>query len=310
MAKVIIGIHGLTNKPERKVHKQGWEDAIAEGLRKNCAIQSPSFAYEDVYWADRLHLHPMHREPGYTFDELYDDEPYIPAKDGSLKKYRESWLDRLRANASNITGNLIDGAKKVAGVGDIVADFALKRTRFLRDLGFYYDHNQQIKNVSGQMQQARVVLQQILEDKLTTHQNDQIMLIAHSMGSIIAYDVLRNLGRKPGNKVSVQHFVTVGSPLGLPLVKARVAEERDYDPTVRTPSIVTQSWVNFADRKDAVAFDAQLRDDYKVNASGIEVRDDLVFNDYEINGKHNYHKIFGYLRTPEMSEHIRTFLES
>lgn len=38
------------------------------------------------------------------------------------------------------------------------------------------------------------------------------------------------------------------------------------------------------------------------------MRDDLILNDYEIGGKRNHHKLFGYLRTPEVSEHILGFL--
>jgi hypothetical protein len=42
------------------------------------------------------------------------------------------------------------------------------------------------------------------------------------MGSIIAYDVLRMLEqRTPG----IDHFVTIGSPLGLPIVAQHVREE-------------------------------------------------------------------------------------
>ena len=60
------------------------------------------------------------------------------------------------------------------------------------------------------------------------------MLIGHSMGSIIAYDVLRIVGRQTP-LVPVDHFITIGSPLGLPHVKTKIYEENDL---VRTPSVV------------------------------------------------------------------------
>jgi hypothetical protein len=37
----------------------------------------------------------------------------------------------------------------------------------------------------------------------------------------------------------------------------------------------------------------------------VQVRDDLVLNDYESS---TLHKSYGYLRTPELSEHVRAFL--
>ena len=110
-------------------------------------------------------------------------------------------------------------------------------------------------------------------------------------------------------EVKISHFITIGSPLGLPLVKGKIIQERGYDPVVRTPSIVTKSWVNFADKKDKVAIDSHLRDDYDENRTGVRVIDDLVANDYKSNlGDHNHHKSYGYLRTPELSNHIKEFL--
>ena len=300
MTKIIIGIHGLANKPDKKIHADGWVNSIAEGLRTNCGINSPSFEFEGVYWADLLYKYPLHGDINYTFDALYDSQPYIPAKPGALQKYRDKWLDRARADIQSILDNLVDGTKKTLGL-DAVADFLLARK--LKDLDFYYDEQRQIANRTGELKQAREVLQDELASILLAHKADDIMLIAHSMGSIISYDVLRNLGN-PDQGLRVSHFVTVGSPLGLPYVKLRVMQERTYDPVVRTPTIVNKSWINFADRKDPVAFDTHLKDDYGPNASGIEVRDDLILNDYE----NNHHKIFGYLRAPEVAEHIRDFL--
>ena len=104
-------------------------------------------------------------------------------------------------------------------------------------------------------------------------------------------------------------FITIGSPLGLPHVKGKIIKERHYDRDVRTPSIVTESWVNYADKDDKVSFDVHLRDDYGENRLGIRVIDDLVANDYhDPSGKENPHKSYGYLRTPELSKHVKRFL--
>ena len=102
------------------------------------------------------------------------------------------------------------------------------------------------------------------------------------------------------------------------------AATEQLDPKdARTPSIVSRSWVNFADRKDPVSLDVHLSNDYAANATGIEVRHDLVLNDYrkpqigndgsalrDADGKKNPHKSYGYLRTPEFSDHVRAFLRA
>ena len=44
MSKVIIGIHGLANKPEQKVLTNYWKKSITEGL-KNVRVQNPRFNF-------------------------------------------------------------------------------------------------------------------------------------------------------------------------------------------------------------------------------------------------------------------------
>jgi hypothetical protein len=74
---------------------------------------------------------------------------------------------------------------------------------------------------------------------------------------------------------------------------------------------VTYSVRNYAERRDPVAFDSHLRDDFGPNARDIRVVDDLVINNYRSpSGEPNYHKSYGYLRTPELSKHIAAFLSS
>ncbi len=307
MGKIIIGIHGLANKPKEGVLEGWWKKSIAEGLTKNCEIHDPDFKFKIVYWAKYLYKHPMHRDEAFSFDKLYNHEPYIEAQKGDLKTYQDSWKDTVRAGAFNIVGAAIDKLKKDFEM-DHLADEVL--SKFLKDLAFYYDEKRLLKNSQGQMERASDVLKNELKMTLKEAKDKEIMLIAHSMGTIIAYDALRELGRSD-NDVKVSSFVTIGSPLGLPHVKHKIIEQCPYDPVVRTPSIVTESWVNFADRKDLVALDIHLRDDYKENGAGIRVQDDLVFNNYKNSeGEGNAHKSYGYLRTPELSRHVASFLGS
>ena len=304
MAKIIIGIHGLANKPPPETLGKWWQQSIEEGLHKNCKLKKPEFNFKMVYWADLLYKNQQHRDPLFSFDALYNKEPYLPAKAGALKQYKDSWRDDLRAGALNIVGFTIDKLKQQFGM-DQFSDWVLENK--LKDLAFYYDKKRKIKNRNKKPEQARKVLQAELNNVLVEEKEHVIMLIAHSMGTIIAYDVLRNLGRTK-QRVEVSHFVTIGSPLGLPLVKAKIIQDREYSPQVRTPSIVTKSWKNYADRKDPVAIDIHLRDDYSANKKGIQVEDDIVMNDYSINKKSNHHKSYGYLRTPELSRHVKEFL--
>ncbi len=282
MAKVIIGIHGLANKPEKDVLNIWWHDSIVEGLQRNSRISEPSIKFTMVDYADVYYL-------GKRLSSEENKEPYRSAKAGALKRYDERFWESLGGKIEEVVGAGVDEVKERLGWTTDIIDKAL--TKVLSDLGQYYtkpaDHE---------------AVQKTLRDALLKHRNDEIMLIAHSMGTIVAYDVLRDIGRED-NGVTVSRFVTIGSPLGLAHVKRKSQLERP-DSRLRTPTIVTRSWVNYADRRDYVALDSHLRDDYKANSSGVRVQDDRVINDYP----DNPHKSYGYLRTPELSEHIAAFV--
>ena len=314
-SKVIIGIHGLANKPPEEELRRWWKQSLVEGL-ENIGVENPELDFRIVYWAKLLYKYPLHREPYMQFDKLYDDEPYEPADPRDLKAYKDSWRDDLRAAARGFVGSTVDKLKESFGM-DKLADWALGE--LLRDLDFYYQ-DRKIPHAGGSGS-ARKVLKEVLARTLeqASGEGKEILLIAHSMGTIISYDALRDLGNVSGNQVEIARYVTIGSPLGLPHVKWKIIEEREGsekwqdDPVLRTPSIVTGGWTNFADRKDPVAADLHLADDYGPNRSGVVVRDDLVANDYcatvDRVRKENHHKSYGYLRTPELSACVKDFLE-
>jgi hypothetical protein len=314
MAKTIIGIHGLANKPPADDLKVGWRKAIDEGLKKNCKVENPEYEFHLVYWANYLYRTPMHEDPDWKFDDQYNWEPYREAEPDALEEYEPGIGAKIFGAALWAGGEIADFAKETFGIGKF-ADFFL--SKYLKDLHYYYDEDRKLRADDGELKQARVVIQTPLVKALDELAGPDVMLVAHSMGSIIAYDVLRDLGRTNPD-AEVPQFVTIGSPLGLPHVMQQIKEERSYHAKeegkdrVRTPTVVTGSWVNYADRKDPVALDAKLRDDFGKNGRGIRVKDDLVQNDYSIpdgkDRKYNHHKSYGYLRTPEFSKQIAAFL--
>lgn len=308
MGKIIIGIHGLANKPPQKELEEYWYNSIAEGL-DNIGANIERREFKLVYWADYLYKYQQHRDKAYDFDPYYNDEPYIKAKPGALEEHDDDWKDKLRAFTGNILGSGMDWAKRSFDF-DGLANTVLKAK--LKDLDFYYQ-GKTVLTREGHEQSAKDVFRAELTNVLLEHQNDQIMLIGHSMGSIIAYDVQRNLGRShPESKID--HFITIGSPLGLPHVKNKIVEDRkamgfEMAQEVRTPTVVKKAWVNYSDPLDPVSLDTCLSDDYGRNDSEVCVRDDIVINDYESEtGRRNHHKSYGYLRTPELSKSIAEFL--
>jgi len=281
MSYVIIGVHGLANKPPWEKHAQDWIAAIGEGLRRNCSLDIQKIDYIPVHWAHLNYPDPVSLDP----------EPYVATpSDQPIKKYRDGFLDHLKGYVSDVPGDAIQKAKEWFGFG-LVTEAVLSRK--LTDLGLYYSSREN-----------RTKLRALVKDAIDGSKNRRITLIAHSMGSIVAYDALRELG-DTDMTYRIDNFVTIGSPLGLPTVAARIAKEWNI---LRTPSVVKR-WVNLSDPRDPVAFDACLRNDYEANDRGVRVEDGLILNNYQgPDGKKNYHKIYGYLRCPEMSELLRGIL--
>lgn len=300
---LIVGIHGLANKPQESVLTQWWRQAITEGLNKNENTPASSLAVEMVYWANQMYSAPLHTKSDFADDVLFNDEPYVEATPGTLILRKDRIWDEWISAGSDLIGTSLEKFKEQFGINSL-ADRLLGI--LLKDLNHYY-----------QDAAKRDALRTTLRETLLANRDKKIMLIAHSMGSIIAYDVLTLLGQTHRD-FAIDHFVTIGSPLGLAHVKGKIIQEYTHRgeerKRLRTPSVVKNSWVNYADRKDPVALDTHLGRDYGPNATDVIVEDDLVYNDYRIRKNNssepdrNYHKSYGYLRTPEISALIKNFL--
>lgn len=287
MGKAIIGIHGLKNKPAENVLSDCWLQAITEGLTRNghsaALDRLADSTFMLAYWRQVMYDQPI--------PSREDPEPYRPADGEGPLPSGGGHRDKLAAKVHEV---IIKGAEEVAErlAQDAIDDEIRKKAA---DVHSYRSDPATCKAV-----------QDCLKAKLeAAHRSGhQIMLIAHSMGSFVAYDVLANRDDLPPH-LKIAQFVTLGSPLGLEKVKNIVRNSMD---DLRVPERV-EHWTNFADPKDPVALDWRLESDYKRNEGGVEVVDDLVTNAYRTSeGKANHHKIYGYLRTPEMSQAIAEFL--
>ena len=300
MAKIIIGIHGLGNKPSRKVLRKWWKMSIRDGLRK-IGKDRFFFRFEMVYWADIMHKNPLDPATSDKESELYIKEPYVPSPpniEKKSKKLRKKVLDFLEKQVDKIFLN-DDLTVNYSFVTDMIIH------HFFKELDCYFSLKKEDKQVS--CPSVKDATDNRIKKILMKHKGKEILLISHSMGTIIAYDVLT----QSGQEIPVDTFVTMGSPLGLPVIMGKLAAERTKITGMkfetRTPENVVTNWFNFSDLEDKIAFNYNLGDDYKENTRKVRAQDMVVYNDYSIDGKRNPHKSYGYLRTPELAQVIDDF---
>ncbi len=303
---VLLCVHGLGNKPPRAVLSDWWLRSVREGFAL-FEVPEPRFDFDFVYWADLVHEVPLDpaAPPGHP---LSVERPYVPyAGPPDLRK-----PSRLRRAIREEMDRIIDRVaftEKGISYMELIGDLVIQA--LFRDLEIYYygtciDRKRKVRP-------ARDVIQEELVAALRRHRRERVILLAHSMGTIISYDVLSN----PRYGVAVDALVTVGSPLGLPPVIHRLQQNgRSHlparaagAPVCRAPEGVRDVWLNFADLHDQVAWSCDLARDYAPSSRGVRPQDVIVWNTFrDGHGKRDAHNIFGYTRTPRMATALAELL--
>jgi len=119
----------------------------------------------------------------------------------------------------------------------------------------------------------------------------EVVLVTHSLGTLIAFHLLRELERA-GSDLRVPLLITMGSPLAVEAVK------RYVDLPHRSPSNIVQ-WLNFYDRGDPVSLGKSLASRFPVG-----IVDDAAIN----NQTDNAHSIEGYLNQAVIRDAISAAL--
>jgi len=142
---------------------------------------------------------------------------------------------------------------------------------------------------------------------------DKVLLIGHSMGSVIAYDSLWELHHLEGLHDCVDCLLTIGSPLGMNFVQKRLINHGNHHPDPYPGNI--RKWVNISARGDLVALDASVANDFgemvkRKYVDSIEDRTKGVYNFYRDEKGLNVHKSYGYLANPVVAKTITDWWNS
>jgi len=298
-ARTVIYVHGIGNKPPADVLKCQWDHALFGfdlGDRSRLA-----------YWVDRTRF--PQPSPGTCHNA---DTTQLPAEgetSGRIRSTSEAGtllppgvstaarpvLQRL-AQETLAAGGARAGEARAARLGVRLLPFPRSWREFftrsltrlwLRDVNdFFFDEDR------------REVMRESLLRRLEAG-GGPFVIVAHSQGSMIAYDVLRSL---PANRFEIDLLVTIGSPLGLTEVQDQLKKFAGIRGRLATPEIVKR-WVNVADPLDPVCADKTLADDYLPNRNGVRAEDFLRINP---DSPKDPHSGSGYLRLEATRQPVRS----
>ena len=325
MPKHLIFIHGRSFKPGLDTLRQNWFDSIEHGLqrdrRKEGLDAFNSIRKQFVYYGDISNA--FLRTHRYRYDEDRDVEDRKQCLERLKEHSREKFLgDEGRARYEDLP-QASSVKKKLASIFDGPAEFlgiAEPIIRLLkRDLSHYWEPDSTFGS------DVRWKLTEPLRKALVD--GDEVLLVAHSLGTMISYDVLWKFShygeyRDLRDRLSKSNstpvtFVTLGSPLGNETVKKNL-KGCNANGARRYPHLI-RAWHNFAAEGDYVSHDEALEDDY-----GKLVRDTATVSIHDYNREHrqgfynlavrhdesNPHHGAGYLIHPHFIDFLADWLST
>ena len=145
-------------------------------------------------------------------------------------------------------------------------------------------------------QQRRQEMRDSLISRLQTG-GGPFVIIAHSQGSMIAYDVLCSPAAR---KLRIPLFLTIGSPLGMQEVQDQLRSLTGQAGGLAVPECVDR-WINVSDPIDPVSIDQMLYDDFKPRR-GVKVVD---FIEHNRAGARDPHSATGYLQLDVVRQAVK-----
>jgi hypothetical protein len=139
-----------------------------------------------------------------------------------------------------------------------------------------------------------------------------VLLIGHSLGSVICYDTLWDLSRERGANPRVDLFMTLGSPLATHVIRRglRGTNERGAD---AYPHNIAR-WVNLTARADTTALQPRLASHFRemLDLGLVGSIEDHVDLENCFRGAYglNTHDAYGYLFQRTLAEIVGDFVES
>lgn len=166
-----------------------------------------------------------------------------------------------------------------------------------------------LRNRDGVGAEVRAALRARLET--AWRDGERVLLLGHSLGSVIAYDTLWELTHVHRSSGEVSLLVTAGSPLATHFVQRSTKGAREVG-AARYPHNIRR-WVNLTARGDTTALQPRVKPLYHemLDLNLIDSIEDFVeFDNFFRNSLGlNAHEAYGYLAQPLLAEVVGDWLE-
>ena len=304
----ILFVHGHNFKPERDVLLEISLAAMRAGVERDYPDCLPSF---DGLHCDMAYYGDLNNEFLRGLGRHYDADLDIGDRQNALRQLREIPA-RKRFGIRQY-----DRLQGKSAVPEFIADFFYPVlclfglatpiiNRVSRDFGIYLRGHSNF--ATAVRERVRTKLCEMLD------RGDQVLLLTHGTGSVIAYDVLWSLCHDPefeqdyGDK-KINLWVTLGAPLGDRQIRKRIKGAGKKSIATYPTNII--SWYNVAAEDDYICHDNTVADDFKSMLSQrmvSAVQDFHVFNHAVRYGKSNPHSSIGYFIHPRVSKIVADWI--
>ncbi|MGA8864634.1 MAG: hypothetical protein WBM09_08065 [Gallionella sp.] len=288
--KQIVYVPGKNPKPEPAQHRDLLWRTLVEGVRR-----------ADSATADQLQTcYPQFHLVGwnYLYYRAYKDITRdIPWIDALINTHGPTEQDMREARSWNIWLSRV-----LLGLADrvpLLIRMLPEQVRgTAREIGRYFD------NTDDVARRIRDLLK--LELRPMLERQDEVLLVSHSLGTVIAYDTLWELSHQDRVTGKVD-FLTLGSPMGLHYIQRRL-QGTNHRGIKSYPGLIRR-WMNFSAEGDVAALNQNLKESfYPMLEQGLleSIEDHChgIYNFFRSDAGLNCHRSYGYLVNPAVGSSI------
>lgn len=308
MSKAILFIHGRSFKPSKTALRKLWFDTLLWGLERDRPAQVKRFKAakkEFVYYGDisNKFLRSIGMHYNATADVADRKKTLALLKTYVKNQFTKSSYKKIPGRSpykeflADILGGPLSAIRLSEGLITTVAP----------DMAQYWNLDEEFGS------EVRATMVKPL--KRAMDRGDKILVISHSLGTLIAYDTFWKFSRtgeyRPRySQKKIDLWITMGSPLADESVKRHLrgngaSKERRYPSNIR-------DWANVAAEDDFISHDERVTNDYKrMTRMGLvnSITDYEIYNLAIRNGKSNPHSSAGYLIHPDVVSLVADWLQ-